>query len=233
VQPVTREAMILAGGLGMRLRSVVADRPKPMAEVAGRPFITFLLDHLARHGFERAVLCLGHMGEYVPPVLGHKYGPLELVYSLEQTPLGTGGALQNAARLIHETDVLAMNGDSFCDIDLHALDRAHRSAGAAATIAVLWLTDRRRSGAVTVDASGRVVAFESRPSTPTAGLINAGVYMLRRDVLNMVPAGRKISLEDELFPALVERGDLFAWQVSGRFIDIGTPESYDAAKTFF
>src|SRR5262249_48074239 len=145
----------------------------------------------------------------------------------------TGGALRNAAQLIRETDVLAMNGDSFCDIDLNALERAHRSAGAAATLAVLWLTDRQRSGALTVDASGRIVGFESRPSTPAAGLINAGVYMLRRDVLNAMPAGRKVSLEDELFPALAERGELFACQVNGRFIDIGTPESYDAAKTFF
>jgi NDP-sugar pyrophosphorylase family protein len=230
---MTREALILAGGLGTRLRAVVADRPKPMAEVAGRPFITFVLDHLVRHGFTRAVLCLGHMGDLVPPVLGRQYGPLELAYSFEQTPLGTGGALRNAAPLVGENDVLAMNGDSFCDIDLDALDRAHRACGAAVTLAALWLTDRHRSGALTVDDSGRVVGFESRPAIPTPGLINAGVYMLRRDVLNMMPPGRKVSLEDELFPALVERKELFAWQVNGRFIDIGTPESYDAAKTFF
>jgi NDP-sugar pyrophosphorylase family protein len=230
---MTREAMILAGGLGMRLRAVVADRPKPMAEVAGRPFITFLLDHLSRHAFQRAVLCVGHMGDYVPAVLGHKYGSLELVYSFERAPLGTGGALRNAAKLIREHDVLAMNGDSFCDIDLSALDRVHRSGGGAATLAVLWQSDRRRSGAVAVDGSGRVVGFESRPSLPTPGLINAGVYMLRRDVLNMIEPGRKVSLEDELFPALAERGELFAWQVDARFIDIGTPESYDAAQAFF
>jgi len=230
---MTREALILAGGLGTRLRAVVADRPKPMAEVAGRPFITFVLDHLVRHGCARAVLCLGHMGELVPPVLGQNYGPLELAYSFEQTPLGTGGALRNAAPLLSENDVLAMNGDSFCDIDLGALDRAHRACGGAVTLAALWLTDRHRSGALTVDGSGRVVGFESRPSAPSPGLINAGVYMLRRDVLNMMQPGRKVSLEDELFPALVERKELFAWQVNGRFIDIGTPESYDAAKTFF
>jgi NDP-sugar pyrophosphorylase family protein len=141
--------------------------------------------------------------------------------------------LQNAAKLIREHDVLAMNGDSFCDIDLSALDRVHRSCGGAATLAVLWQGDRRRSGAVTVDGSGRIVDFESRPSLPTAGLINAGVYMLRRDVLNMIEPGRKVSLEDELFPALAERGELFAWQVDARFIDIGTPESYDAAQAFF
>jgi D-glycero-alpha-D-manno-heptose 1-phosphate guanylyltransferase len=225
--------MILAGGLGTRLRAVVADRPKPMAEVAGRPFITFLLEQLLRYGFQRAVLCVGHMGECVPPVLGHTYGALELVYSFEPTALGTGGALRNAANLIRETDVLVLNGDSFCDIDLGALDRVHRGYGAAATLAVLWQSDRRRSGAVTVDDRGRVVAFDSRPSTPAPGLINAGVYMLRRDVLHIIEPGRKVSLEDELFPTLVERRELFAWQVEARFIDIGTPESYDAAQIFF
>jgi NDP-sugar pyrophosphorylase family protein len=233
VRRVTREAMILAGGLGMRLRAVVADRPKPMAEVAGRPFITFLLDHLLRYSFERAVLCLGHMGEYVPPVLGHDYRGLELVYSFERAPLGTGGALQNAAELIREHEVLVLNGDSFCDVDLRAFERVHRAAGGAATLAVLWQGDRRRSGAVTVDDSGRVTAFESRPSLPTAGFINAGVYMLRRDLLDMIEPGRKVSLEDEVFPALVERSELFAWRVDARFIDIGTPESYDAAQAFF
>ena len=154
MQPVTREAMILAGGLGTRLRSAVADRPKPMAEVAGRPFIAFLLEHLLRHGFRRAIVCVGHMGEYVPPVLGNRYGSLELVYSFERTALGTGGALRNAADLLEESDVLAMNGDSFCDIDLSALERAHRSYGAAVTLAALLQGDRRRSGTVTVDDSG-------------------------------------------------------------------------------
>jgi D-glycero-alpha-D-manno-heptose 1-phosphate guanylyltransferase len=229
----TREAMILAGGLGSRLRAAVADRPKPMAEVAGRPFITFLLDQLVRYGFQRAILCVGHMGEYVPPVLGDRYGTMGLVYSFEQIALGTGGALRNAAALVSADHVIAMNGDSFCDVDLHALDRAHHGYGAMATIAVLPQSDRRRAGAVTLDASGRVTAFESRPAGPTPGLINAGVYVLRRDVLDLIPPELKVSLEDEIFPALAARRELFGWQVEGRFIDIGTPESYDAAQAFF
>ena len=147
--------------------------------------------------------------------------------------MGTGGALRNAADLLEHNDVLAMNGDSFCDIDLSALERAHRSYGAAVTLAALQRSDRRRSGAVTVDDAGRVVAFESRPSAPTPGLINAGVYMLRRDVLNMIPPDRKISLEDEVFPALVAAGSFSPGGSTARFIDIGTPESYDAAQTFF
>ena len=229
----TREAMILAGGLGSRLRAVVADRPKPLADIKGRPFLTFLLDQLLRYGVQRAVLCVGYLGEVVPPILGDRYGGMELLYSFETSALGTGGALRNAATLVQSDDVLAMNGDSFCDVDLRALREQHGVWGATATLAVLQRDDRRRSGTVTLDPSGRITAFESRPAVATAGLINAGIYMLHRRALDAIPSDRKVSLEDEIFPMLAARRTLFGWPVEGRFIDIGTPESYDAAQTFF
>lgn len=229
----TRQALILAGGLGTRLQSVVSDRPKPLAQVRGRPFVTFLLDQLLRFDFQCAVLCVGHMGKCVPSVLGEKYGSLELDYSFEQTALGTAGALRNAAGLVREQNVLAMNGDSYCDLDLHALDQAHRAYHAAVTLSALQQSDRRRSGAVVVDDVGHVVRFESRPAVPGPGLINAGIYMLRRDAIESIPPDRKVSLEDEMFPAMAARRELFAWQVEARFIDIGTPESYDDAQMFF
>jgi NDP-sugar pyrophosphorylase family protein len=230
---MTQEALILAGGLGTRLRAVVADRPKPMAAVAGRPFITFLLEHLVRHGYRRAILCVGHMGAAVPPVLGDSFASLRLDYSFEPMALGTAGALRNAAGLVGEEQVLAMNGDSFCDVDLHQLEQAHRRHGGAATLTVLAQDDRRRAGGVSVGPGARVVAFESRPAATGPGLINAGVYMLRRAALDLVPTGRAVSLEEEIFPSMVARGELFAWQTRGRFIDIGTPESYTAAHSFF
>jgi D-glycero-alpha-D-manno-heptose 1-phosphate guanylyltransferase len=230
---MTQEALILAGGLGTRLRAAVADRPKPMAGVDGRPFILFLLEQLARHGFQHAVICLGHLGELVPPSLGDRFGPLHLDYSFEPVPLGTAGALRNAAALLREDHVLAMNGDSFCDVDLRQLERAHHDFGAAATLVVLPQDDRRRAGGVRLGAGGRIVAFESRPAVAGPGLINAGIYVLRREVLDIIPGGRAVSLEEEIFPLLVERRELFGWQAKGRFIDIGTPDSYAAAQTFF
>jgi NDP-sugar pyrophosphorylase family protein len=231
--PATREALILAGGLGTRLRTVVSDRPKPLAEVAGRPFITFLLDQLLRCGFQRVVLCVGHLGECVPLVLGETYGALDLLYSFEPAALGTAGALRNAAGLVREPNVVAMNGDSFCDLDLRMLEQIHRTYDAPATVTVLHQSDRGRAGALTVDTTGRVVRFESRPTDPAPGLINAGIYMLRRDVLEAIPPNRAISLEEEIFPELAARRELFAWQVEARFIDIGTPESHRAAQSFF
>jgi len=233
MKPISSEALILAGGLGTRLRTAVSDRPKPIATIRDQPFIAFLLDQLVRNGFRRAVICVGHMGELVPKALGQNFGPLELAYSFEHTPLGTGGALRNAYGLTSESDVLAMNGDSFCDFDLGALAEAHRRLGAQVTMTVLQQSDRRRAGTVVVGQGGRVVEFQSRPSADTPGLINAGVYMFRREAFLAVPEGRKVSLEEEVFPAMVQTGTLFAVPVEGRFIDIGTPESYAAAQTFF
>ena len=233
MKPTSSEALILAGGLGTRLRAAVSDRPKPMATIRDQPFIAFLLDQLVRYGFRRAVICVGHMGELVPKALGQNFGPLELAYSFEESPLGTGGALRNAYGLVSEREILAMNGDSFCDFDLAALGQAHRRFGGQATMTVLQQTDRRRAGTVVVGDDGRVTEFQSRPSGDTPGLINAGVYMFRREALLAIPEGRKVSLEDEVFPAMVRQGTLFALSVEGRFIDIGTPESYAAAQTFF
>jgi D-glycero-alpha-D-manno-heptose 1-phosphate guanylyltransferase len=230
---ICSEAMILAGGLGTRLRSAVSDRPKPMAAVLDQPFIAFLLHQLVRHGFRRAILCVGYMGEYVPKALGSTFGPLQLVYSFEHTPLGTGGALRNAYGFVRDDDILVMNGDSFCDLDLMALPQLHRSFGGAATMAVLQQSDRRQAGAVKVGADGRVVEFESRPAVPAPGLINSGVYMFRRDALQSIPEETMISLEEHVFPAMVKQGALYAAPVEARFIDIGTPESYAAAQTFF
>jgi NDP-sugar pyrophosphorylase family protein len=227
---VLREALILAGGLGTRLRSVVADRPKPMADVKGRPFITHILDQLVHARVERAILCLGHLGEYVPPVLGERYGPLALVYSFETIPLGTGGALRHAQPLLTDDTFFVLNGDSLCEVDLAALAAAHGRTGAEMTLVSLHRDDRSRAGALTLDVDNRVTQFESRPAAPTPGPINAGIYVMHRDVLGLIPAGRAVSLEDEIMPLLVARRSLYAWPVDGGFVDIGTPESYLAMR---
>lgn len=225
-----RVCLILAGGLGTRLRPIVSDRPKPMAEIKGRPFITLVFDQLLKCGIDRAVLCLGHLGELVPPALGDRYGDLKLEYSFETTPLGTGGALRNAQALVPDAEFFALNGDSLCDLDFRALEAAHTQRGAELTLVALHRDDRSRSGALAADTSGRVTSFESRPRTPTPGLINAGIYVMRRSVLDAVSTNRAVSLEDEIMPLLVARGTLYAWRVDGNFVDIGTPESYLAMR---
>jgi NDP-sugar pyrophosphorylase family protein len=231
--PGADEALILAGGFGTRLAPVIGGRQKVVADVAGRPFLERLLRQLASHGVTKAVLCTGYRADEVRAQLGDRSGSLKIEYSVEDEPLGTGGALRRAAAAGAGPPVLAMNGDSICDIDLAAFAQRHVRNGAAATIVALHREDRSRSGAVEIDTGGKVTRFLSRPLSDGPGLINAGIYMFRRETLFEIPAGRKVSLEQEVFPGLVEKGALYAWSSNADFIDIGTPDSYREAQTKF
>ena len=223
------EAAVLVGGKGTRLKSVVADRPKPMAEVAGRPFLEWLLLAIRAEGVQRAVLCTGYLGQFVSDYFGDgsRIG-LELAYSFEPAPLGTGGALRLALNQLGGANVLALNGDSFCRFSIAQLVGAHEQSAARATLWLAPVADTGRYGSVEVDAGGAVRAFREKGAAAGPGLINAGVYLLRRECLEALPAGQPASLERELFPSLIGRG-LFATTGEGTFIDIGLPETYAAA----
>ncbi len=227
------DAIVLAGGTGTRLRSVVRDRPKPMAEVAGRPFVEWLLLALRAQGLRRVVLATGYKGEMVASYFGDgaRLG-LELAYAREEVPLGTGGAVRNALPLTTTARVLALNGDSFCPFDVGRLAAAHEARGAAATLWLVGMDDCRRYGAVERAGDGRVLSFREKSPDLGAGLINAGVYLFARAALDAIPAGAPVSLESDVFPALIGRG-LYAAVGDGPFLDIGTPESYGSAEAFF
>jgi NDP-sugar pyrophosphorylase family protein len=225
------EAAILAGGLGTRLRASVPDLPKVLAPVRGRPFLAFVLDQLAAAGVERAVVCTGHRSEQVEAACGARHGSLSLVYSREAEPLGTGGALRLALEHLTGDTLLALNGDSYADADLGEFLAAHRASGAAGTLLLAEVADAGRYGRVELDAGGRVRAFREK-TAGGRGWINAGVYLLGRALLEGIPAGRKLSLERDILPHWVPLG-LFGHETRGRFIDIGTPESYAAAERFF
>jgi D-glycero-alpha-D-manno-heptose 1-phosphate guanylyltransferase len=173
-------AVILAGGLGTRLRSVVADRPKALAQVQGRPFLSFLLDQLVESGIGHAVLCTGYLGEQVPIVFGKNYRGLRLAYSRESSPLGTGGALRNAAPLLESATLLVMNGDSYCDADMGAFWTWHVAQRSDATILLRRMQDTQRFGRVRMDARGRVKSFEEKNGAAGPGWVNGGVYLLAR-----------------------------------------------------
>jgi len=225
-------AVILAGGLGTRLRSVLANRPKVLAEVRGRPFLAFLLDQLAVTGIREVVLCTGYRGGQVWAEFGDAYGGLHLVYSQEAEPLGTAGALRLALPGLWSDPVLIMNGDSFCKTDLMAFWAWHGEQGADATLLLTRVPDTHRYGQVHVDAEGRVLQFAEKDGTGGPGWISAGIYLLSRRLLLMIPAGRAVSLEREMFPAWISQG-LYGFRSEGRFLDIGTPEAYRMAKQFF
>jgi len=225
-------AAILAGGLGTRLRSVVADRPKVLAEVRGRPFLAYVLDQLADAGVRTVVLCTGHLGEQVQAMFGDPYGGLRLVYSQESSPLGTAGALRLALPLFKAETVLVMNGDSFCEANLRAFWAWHRAQGANATLLLSKVSDTRRYGRVHMDADGLVLRFDEKDDREGGGWINAGIYVFNSCLLRTIPANRAVSLEREMFPAWISRG-LYGYRGEGRFLDIGMPEEYAMAEQFF
>jgi len=225
---VIETAIILAGGLGTRLRPVLPATPKVLAPVGGRPFLTWLLDQLATFGMKRAVLCTGHKGDEVENAIGPRHGPLAIVYSREHEPLGTGGALRQAALALDAELVLALNGDSYCGYDLGALAAVRATHPRAGVVLLAEVADARSYGRVDVDASGRVLAFREKDEAAEAGLINAGVYLLDVAALRGLPARRPLSLEREVFPTWTD-GRLYGCVAPGPFIDIGIPGRYKIA----
>jgi NDP-sugar pyrophosphorylase family protein len=225
-------AAILAGGLGTRLRPVLADRPKVLAPVRGRPWITFLLDQLAEAGWREAVLLAGHRTEQVRAVLGSCHGGLHLRYAAEPEPLGTAGALRHALPLLHSSQVLLLNGDSYAEVDLTAFLAFHRRRPTAGSLVLAHVADAARFGRVAADADGRILNFTEKQAAGPSW-INAGVYLLDRHLLATIPVGRPVSLEREMFPRWLVGAGLSGFRGAGRFLDIGTPESYAAAEEFF
>jgi NDP-sugar pyrophosphorylase family protein len=224
-------AAILAGGLGTRLRSVVADRPKALAEVRGRPFLAHQLDILMAAGVQSVVLCTGYLGDQIEAAFGDAYGSMRLTYSRESAPLGTAGALRLALPLLQSDPVLVLNGDSICRTDLKSFWEWHRAAGAAASLLLMEVSDDRRYGRVQIDELGGVIGFVEKGQQSGPGWVNAGVYLLGHQVLQAIPAGEIVSLERDVFPLWAGRG-LCGYRVQGAFLDIGTPETYAVADEF-
>lgn len=230
---VTKTAAILAGGLGTRLRSVVADRPKVLAPVAGRPFLAHILDQLSRSGIREAVILVGHLAEQICSTFGDSYRGMRLSYSEETEPLGTGGAVRLALHHFQSKTILLLNGDSYCDLDIAAFNQFHHERLATMSIALTRVENAARFGRVVTDTRGRIERFEEKNPTPLHGWINAGLYFLSRSLIEQIPLGKPISLERDLMPSWVALGEVFGFTGGGRFIDIGIPESYAEAQKFF
>jgi len=214
-------AVVLVGGEGTRLRPLTYETPKAMLPVMNRPFLEHQVEHLRKHGADRIVLACG----YRPDAIRAHFGDA-LEYVVEPEPLGTAGAIAHAARGFSETFVVA-NGDVLTDLDVTALVAFHRERGARMTIALHPVDDPSRYGVVVTDSEGAVTAFVEKPAPGTiaANTINAGTYVVEPDVLELIPEGRAVSVEYEVFPALVGAG-LYARSFTGYWRDIGTPASY-------
>jgi len=221
-------AAVMAGGLGSRLRAVVSDRPKVLATVCGRPFVQFVLDQICDAGIRRAVFCTGYLGDQVVAAIGSSYRDVIVSFSHEDTPLDTAGALKKASPMIAGDAVIVLNGDSYCDVDLGSVLREHRLRNFPGTLVVRHVEDSSRYGCVEFSDDCVITGFHEKRTERTPGWISAGVYCLKRELLEAIPSGRRVSLEREMFPSWVDLG-LLAYPSSGGFVDIGTPEGYSRA----
>lgn len=224
--------VILVGGLGTRLRPVVPNTPKPLALVAGQPFLGRLIAQATTAGASEIILCAGYEASAVEEfVADHKFDvPVRI--SQETKPLGTAGPARLAMDLFAAPTFVLMNGDSYADVDLGAMLEAHLERQALATMAVADVPDVARYGSVTVTTDLQVAAFHEKSPAGGAGFINAGVYLLDRTVMAGLSPGAPASIEQDVLPRLAGEG-LYAFPIAGAFIDIGTPEDFVRAQTFF
>jgi mannose-1-phosphate guanylyltransferase len=221
------QALILAGGEGTRLRPLTYSTPKPVMPLGGRPFLSFMLDWLARHGVSEAILSCGFRSDAVQSVLGDAYDGVRLRYVVESQPLGTAGPVRLAydEGLLDER-LLVLNGDVLTDMDLTAEVAQHEERGALATLALVAVEDTSSYGVVPTGEDGRVEAFlEKAAAAAPTNRVNAGAYVIERELVEAIPAGRAVSFEREVFPSLVG-GGLYGWLAEGYWIDIGSPERY-------
>ena len=226
-------AVILAGGMGLRLRSVISDRPKVMAEVAGRPFVEWLVAALRSYGIRHVVFCVGYMASVIEEHFGNGASwDMSIDYSCDTDLLGTGGALRKCLHLVKSDPVLVLNGDSYCEVDIPAFIQWHNRSPKKGSLVLTKLSDTGRYGRVHIGENGEVTRFDEKPSLGTNGWINAGIYGLSHELICSIPSHKPISLERETFPQWAAQG-LFGYCGGSRFIDIGTPDSYVKAEAWF
>lgn len=228
------EAILLVGGKGTRLRPLTVHTPKPMIPAAGVPFLTHQLARARAAGVEHIVLATSYLAEIFEPHFGDGSSlGLHLEYVTEDEPLGTGGAIRNAASRLHsapDDPVLVFNGDILTGLDIRALVRTHESTSADVSLHLTRVTDPRAYGLVPTDETGRVTAFLEKPQTPeeiVTDQINAGAYVFRRSVIDTIPAGRPVSVERETFPELLSIGAHLQGLVDSTYwLDLGTPAAF-------
>jgi D-glycero-alpha-D-manno-heptose 1-phosphate guanylyltransferase len=221
--------IILAGGFGTRLKSVVNDRPKVLALVNGQPFLHHLIGQVAAAGIKHIVLSTGFMADLVEQTFGAEYSGVKIDYACEKEALGTGGATRLAFEQCGPGAVLVMNGDSYSGVDLGDFFDSHTQRRGRGSLALTRVPDVSRYGSVTLRPNGAIQDFLEKNAASGSGLVNAGVYWLEPDLIRSINSGRPVSLERDVFPK--SDGMLFGYEFHGAFIDIGTPESYlDASK---
>jgi len=227
---MVREAIILAGGLGTRLRKVIKDIPKPMAEIGEKPFLEYLFEYLLSQGIRKIILSIGYKGEVIMNYFGKKFLELDLIYSVEEAPLGTGGAIKKSLSYSEAKDIFVLNGDTLFKIDLHIFYTMHKTFSSPLSIALKSLDNPSRYGIVEIDENCKIIGFHEKGKITGAGLINGGIYLLKKSFFLEFKTPEIFSFESDFLEKYYKAYDFFGFPFEGCFIDIGVPEDYERAK---
>jgi D-glycero-alpha-D-manno-heptose 1-phosphate guanylyltransferase len=223
------EAIILAGGFGTRLKEAVPDLPKPMAPIKGKPFLAYLLENLSQKGFKRAILSLGYMPEKIIDYFGTSFNGIEIIYSVEKETLGTGGATKLALERCTQDHVYVINGDTYLDFEIEEIELLWHKNHQPMIVGVNVENTSRYGSLEIVD--GRVISFKEKAFIKS-GPINAGCYIFRRAQLENCVGNELFSLESDFLANEVRNESFYYFSSRGKFLDIGIPEDYEAAKYF-
>ena len=223
------EAIILAGGFGKRLRTVVKDVPKPMAKIGSKPFLEFIFEKLYKDKFNHIVLSTGYLSHKIESYFGNRYKNIRIDYSSEDFPLGTGGAIKKAIDLIKGDYFYVFNGDSFVDIEIEKIEKIFKETNKQIIVGT-ELKSISRYGNI-IESKGKVISFNEKTKSGK-GIINAGCYVFRKDVFKNFEFNQSFSIEKDFFPKLILKEEILLFITKSKFIDIGTPEDYERAFLF-
>ncbi len=228
-----REAVILAGGLGTRLRKSVSDLPKSLAEINDKPFLEYLMLFLKRNGFERIILSLGYKSEQIRDYFGHEFQGMELDYAVEKEQLGTGGAIKYAMNQCKQEDVFVFNGDTLFLINLDELEKFYASGNKKVVVALRKMQNMKRYGSVILDKDKRILKFQEKSRDSGVSYINGGIYVINRTFYEQNNSQKVFSVEHDFFEKKCAQTAIFAYPFDSYFIDIGVPEDLERAKHEF
>jgi len=228
-----KEAIILAGGLGTRLREVVADRPKAMAIVNGKPFLDYQLDYLDVFGINHVIISVGYKRDFIMDHYGDKYKNTRIDYAIEEEPCGTGGGIKLAMQKVEGSSVYVMNGDTFYHIDYRKFLDIHQAKESKLSIVLREVEDVSRYGSIERDDDRRITGFWTKSSKSGPGLINGGVYLINKAFFQRFDLPDKFSLEKDLFEKYYSQYKFYGIMCRQYFIDIGVPADYAKAQDDF
>lgn len=226
-----KTAIILAGGFGTRLKTVVSDVPKPMAPINGIPFLSYQLNYLKHFGIKHVVISVGYLHEKIMAFYKNEFNGIKIDYVIEKEPLGTGGGIRKAIEECENETLLALNGDSFFDIDIHKLEQFHDFKNASFSLALRKVENASRYGSIELGRENEIISFQEKSDIKEAGLINAGIYILEPNLyLKHTPSATKFSIEKDFFEKELQILPIYGFEFEGYFIDIGIPEDFNKAQ---